>query len=95
MDREVERETDCSLFVLDLPITVTKPTRFHIETPRLPVVYSENAADDNAINVNPGWGDQPMVEMRDGRLLVTYRLPFAPSVEWAIESLSKPVFKGK
>lgn len=87
-NREVERVPDTTLFMVDLPLTVSKDVGFTLGGDLLPATYSVMAANDDAVRITSDWQQRPQLQVRDAQVLVTYRLPLAPGVGADIGSVS-------
>jgi hypothetical protein len=80
-DRDVERELDHTMILLELPLEVTAASPYLLSSPCLPVTHTVQAAGDDDVRIGGGW-DQPLrLEMRDADLLVTYSLPWSRSAQ--------------
>jgi hypothetical protein len=98
-DRTVERVPDHTLIALELPLEVRRPSAFTLRSECLPLSYAIRATTDDSVHVvaassdlsyDPYSGGQPRprLEMTEAQVLITYRLPLAPTVNTEVTSIT-------
>ncbi|MBN1477352.1 hypothetical protein JXA47_11415 [Candidatus Sumerlaeota bacterium] len=96
-DHAVERVPDHTLIALELPLEVREPTAFTLRSECLPLSYAIRATTDDSVHVMAAGSDlshydptgqtRPRLEMTEAQVLITYRLPLAPTVNSEVTSI--------
>jgi hypothetical protein len=87
-ERPVDREEDCTMLIMEVPIRVESDAQFTLQSPMLPVTHLINATGDDDVRTIGGL-DTPMAfQIRNSDLRATYSLPWPQGDATQISSLS-------